>query len=259
MSRDLEGRHAVVTGGGKGIGAAIAQALAGEGANLSLLGRDTPALDALADRLHDVYGVGVTPLGADVTVAAELDGAIAAATHRLGPVSILVNNAGQAASAPFLRTSRAIWDGMLAVNVTAAFECTQRVLPAMLDAHWGRIVNIASTAGLRGVARVAAYAASKHALIGLTRSLALEIAKQGITVNAVCPGYVDTAIAERAIESITAGTGRSRVEAERLVARPSAFGRLLRPDEVAATVLWLCSPDAGAVTGQAVVIGGDIV
>jgi NAD(P)-dependent dehydrogenase (short-subunit alcohol dehydrogenase family) len=259
MTRLLTGKHAMVTGGGKGIGAACARALALRGASLTLLGRDEKALDALAAELHDTYEVGVTPMMADVTSVPELDGAFGAAAHRLGPISILVNNAGQAASEPLIRTPRALWDRMLAINATSAFDCTQRVLAGMIDNGWGRIINVASTAGLRGVARVAAYSASKHALIGLTRSLALEVAEQGVTVNAVCPGYTDTAIAEQAVHSIAEGTGRSREEALRLITRPSAFGRLLDPAEVAGVVAWLCSPDADAVTGQAIVIGGDVV
>ncbi|MGH7500255.1 MAG: SDR family NAD(P)-dependent oxidoreductase [Longimicrobiales bacterium] len=258
-NRFLAGRHAVVTGGGKGIGEAIARALAREGANLTLLGRDRGAVETLATELQAAHGTAATPLSADVTVAAEIERAFTEAVRRLGAVSILVNNAGQAESSPFTETSRDLWDRMLAVNATAAFECTKRVVPAMLEAGWGRIVNIASTAGLRGVARVAAYAASKHALVGLTRSLALELARNGITVNAVCPGYTDTAIARRAIESIATGTDRTRDEAARRIARPSAFGRLLDPDEVAAAVLWLAGPDAAAVTGQTLVIGGDVV
>ena len=258
MTRFLTGKHAVVTGGGKGIGAACARALARQGASLTLLGRDEKALDALAAELHDTYEVGVTPMQADVTSVPELDGAFGAAAHRLGPISILVNNAGQAASEPLIRTPRALWDRMLAINATSAFDCTQRVLAGMIDSGWGRIINVASTAGLRGVARVAAYSASKHALIGLTRSLALEVAEQGVTVNAVCPGYTDTAIAEQAVHSIAEGTGRSREEAMRLITRPSAFGRLLDPAEVGGVVAWLCSPDADAVTGQAIVIGGDV-
>jgi NAD(P)-dependent dehydrogenase (short-subunit alcohol dehydrogenase family) len=258
VNRFLDGKHAVITGGGKGIGAACARALAGQGASLTLLGRDESALDALANELHDAHDVSVTPIRADVTSIAELDGAFNAAMHRLGPVAILINNAGQAASEPLLRTPRAMWDRMMAVNATAAFDCTQRVLAAMIDNGWGRIVNIASTAGLRGVARVGAYSASKHAVIGLTRSLALEVAKNGITVNAVCPGYTDTAIAEKAMTSIQEVTGRSREDALALITRPSAFGRLLDPAEVAAAVVWLCSPDASAVTGQAIVIGGDV-
>lgn len=257
MSRFLEGKHALVTGGGKGIGAACARALAERGASLTLLGRDETALDALATELHDTHDVGVTPMQADVTSLAELDGAFNAAAHRLGPIHILVNNAGQAASEPVLRTPRAMWDRMIAVNATAVFDCTQRVLAAMIDHGWGRIINVGSTAGLRGVARIAAYSASKHALIGLTRSLALEVARQGITVNAVCPGYTDTAIAESAIRSITE-SGRGRDEAMKLITRPSAFGRLIDPAEVAGVVAWLCSPDADAVTGQAIVIGGDV-
>jgi NAD(P)-dependent dehydrogenase (short-subunit alcohol dehydrogenase family) len=256
--RFLAGRHAVVTGGGKGLGAAIAHALAAAGAGITILGRDADALAVTADAIQSRHGVPAHAQPADITASGDLDAVFAAARERLGDPWILINNAGIAESAPFVATSRALWDRTFAVNVTAAFACTQQVLRAMLETGGGRIVNVASTAGLRGVARVAAYAASKHALIGLTRSLALEVARQSITVNAVCPGYTDTAMAERAVAAIASRGDRTREEAERLLARPSAFGRLIQPVEVAGVVAWLCSPDAATVTGQAIVIGGDV-
>jgi NAD(P)-dependent dehydrogenase (short-subunit alcohol dehydrogenase family) len=201
----------------------------------------------------------VQAVAADLTRDEDVRRAFDAARRAFGPPGILVNNAGQAEGAPFIQTSRDLWDRMIAVNLTAAFECTRQVLPAMLEAGHGRIVNVASSAGLRGVQRVAAYAASKHGLIGLTRSLALEVAKQGVTVNAVCPGYVDTDMATRAINALMTGTGKSAEEAARMISRPSALGRLLSPDEVAAIILWLCTPAAASITGQAIVIGGDII
>ncbi len=257
--RFLLGRHALVTGGGRGIGAAIAHALARAGADISLLGRSEPDLQAEASRLAAQHGVNTAALRADVTADDNVRSAFAAAAQRFGPVQVLVNNAGQAEGAPLTQTTRELWDRMLAVNLTAAFTCAKLVLPGMLAAGSGRIVNVGSTAGLRGVARIAAYSAAKHGLVGLTRSLALEVAKQGVTVNVVCPGYVDTAMAQRAVNAVMTGTGRSAEEATQLVTRPSAFNRLLAPEEVAGVVAWLCSPNAATVTGQAIVIGGDVV
>jgi NAD(P)-dependent dehydrogenase (short-subunit alcohol dehydrogenase family) len=257
--RALEGLHAVVTGGGRGIGAATARALGGAGANLTLIGRSAPHLEATANQIASESGVRVQAVTADITDSRDVQRAFEAAHGTLGAPRILVNNAGQAEGAPFIQTSRQLWDRMMAVNLTAAFECTKLALPAMLDAGHGRIVNVASSAGLRGVQRVSAYAASKHGLIGLTRSLALEVAKQGVTVNAVCPGYVDTDMATRAIDAVMTGTGKSAEEATRMISRPSALGRLLSAEEVAGVILWLCSPAAATITGQAIVIGGDII
>jgi len=259
VDRPLERLHAVITGGGRGIGSAAAHALAAAGAHLTLIGRSAPHLETAAGHIAAKYGVRVQAVAADITRDEDVRRAFESARSTLGAPRILVNNAGQAEGAPFIQTSRELWDRMIAINLTAAFECTKQVLPAMLDAGHGRIVNVASSAGLRGVQRVAAYAASKHGLIGMTRSLALEVAKQGVTVNAVCPGYVDTDMAARAVNAVMTGTGRSAEEAVRMISRPSALGRLLSPDEVAAVILWLCSPGAATITGQAIVIGGDII
>lgn len=247
--------HAFVTGGGRGIGAAIASTLAGAGARVSLAGRDVAALDAHADTLR-TNGAAVATVPLDVADPASVDDAFRAAVERSGPVGILVNNAGQAASGTVAELSIEAWNRVIAVNLTGAFLCTRRVLPGMLESGWGRIVNMASTAGLRGVPGVAAYSASKHGLIGLTRSLALEVAKRGITVNAVCPGYTESDMAEQAVQAVMHGAGRTREEAETRIARVSPFGRLLDPAEVAATVVWLCSDDAGMITGESIVLGG---
>jgi NAD(P)-dependent dehydrogenase (short-subunit alcohol dehydrogenase family) len=257
--RFLEGQHAIITGGGRGIGRATARALGEAGANLTLLGRSAPHLEAEANHIAGQFGVRVEAITTDVTQDDQVRQAFATAERTLGAPTILVNNAGQAEGAPFIQTSRELWDRMLAVNLTAAFTCIKQVLPAMLEAGRGRIINVASTAGLRGVQRVAAYSASKHGLIGLTRSLAVEVAKQGVTVNAVCPGYVDTDMSARAVDALMTGTGKSAEEAVRMISRPSAFGRLLKPEEVAGVIVWLCSPAAATVTGQAIVIGGDTV
>jgi NAD(P)-dependent dehydrogenase (short-subunit alcohol dehydrogenase family) len=245
----LDGRHAVVTGGGRGIGAAVATALAAEGARLTLLGRDEACLKDMLETL---------PIGqavrCDVTDEAGVAVAFAAARRAFGPVAILVNNAGAAESAPFVRTSLELLRRMLDVNLIGTFLCSRAALPDMLEAGSGRIVNLASVAGLKGAAYVSAYCAAKHGVIGLTRALALETATKGITVNAVCPSYTDTDMARAAVANIVAKTGRSAADAEMELVRKNPQGRLLRPEEVAATVLWLCAPGSEAITGQAIAI-----
>jgi NAD(P)-dependent dehydrogenase (short-subunit alcohol dehydrogenase family) len=253
----IGGTHAFVTGGGRGIGAAIATALVHAGATVTIAGRDASVLAAHADRLRAAGGRAGT-VQIDVADGASVDAAFEQAIAESGEVGILVNNAGLAPSGAVADLSLDLWNRTLAVNLTGAFLCCRRVLPAMLAAGRGRIINIASTAGLRGVPYVAAYSASKHGLIGLTRSLALEVARRGITVNAVCPGYTDTDMAARAVDAVMHGTGRSREEAESRIARVSPLGRLLRPEEVAAAVLWLCDDDAAGITGQSLVVGGEV-
>ncbi len=204
----LQGRHALVTGAARGIGAAIARALADQGARLTLVGRRLEGLQALAAELPGE----VQAVAADVADPAAVEAAFAQASARFGPVTLLVNNAGQAESAPFAATSLALWQHMLAVNLTGSFLCAQAALPQMLEAGWGRIVNVASTAGLRGYAYVSAYSAAKHGVIGLTRSLALELARKGITVNAVCPGYTETELLRESIARVVEKTGRSEAD-----------------------------------------------
>lgn len=255
-SRILSGRHAVVTGGGRGIGAAIARDLAAAGATLSLFGRDRKVLVERAAELRADFGAEVGTAHCDVADASSVATAFQIATNERGAPFVLVNNAGQAEGALFQSTPREMWDRLLAVNLTGAFLCTQQVLPAMLAAKGGRIVNVASTAGLRGYARIAAYCASKHGLIGMTRALALETARHGITVNAVCPAYTQTEMSDRAVEAVRTGTGKSREEAEAMITRVIPRGTLIQPYEVASLVAWLCSPEASGVTGQALVVGG---
>jgi NAD(P)-dependent dehydrogenase (short-subunit alcohol dehydrogenase family) len=198
----LDGRHALVTGGSRGIGAAIADVLAQAGARVTVLGRDRTALDEVADR------VGGQMVVADVTDAAALATALAEAEGGLGPIDILVNNAGAAESAKFQNADDALWERMLALNLTSVVRATRHVLPGMLDRNWGRIVSVASTAGLKGYAYVSAYSAAKHAVIGLTRSLALETARTGVTVNAVCPGYTDTDLVRGSAAHLAERTGK---------------------------------------------------
>lgn len=249
-------RHALVTGGGQGIGAAIAHLLVRRGMRVTVLGRRLATGQVLAaeppDLLHAV--------AADVANAFEVAAAFADAVARFGRVDVLVNNAGQAESAPFLKMDEVLWRRMLDVNLTGTMLCTQAALPGMLEAGWGRIVNVASTAGQVGYAYVSAYCAAKHGVVGMTRALALEVASKGITVNAVCPGYTDTEIVRASIERVVAKTGRSEQEARAAFVQSNPQGRLVAPQEVADAVAWLCSEGASAITGQALsVSGGEVM
>jgi 3-hydroxybutyrate dehydrogenase len=251
MTATLEGRHAVVTGGGRGIGAAVATVLAAAGARVSLLGRNHAQLQDMAASL-----AAARALRCDVTDEAAVGAAFAEARQAFGPIALLVNNAGAAESAPLVRTSLELFRRMLDVNLVGTFLCSRAALPDMLEAGFGRIVNVASVAGLKGAAYVSAYCAAKHGVVGLTRALALETASRGITVNAVCPSYTDTDMARGAIANIVAKTGRSAEEAERELVRKNPQARLIRPEEVAASVLWLCAPGSEAITGQTIAIAG---
>lgn len=247
----LAGRHALVTGAGRGIGAAIAQQLAADGAAVTLLGRTRETLERTAAA---VGAAGVVV--ADVTDPA----AITAAVHALPRVDILVNNAGQAVSAPVTRTTDALWAEMLAVNLTGPFTCTRAVLPAMLEAGWGRVVTVASTAALRGYPYVSAYAAAKHGVLGFTRALALEVATRGVTVNAVCPGFTETDLLHDSVATIVQRTGRSEAEAREALAQLNPQRRFITPAEVASVVAHLCTPAAAALTGLALpVSGGEVM
>ncbi len=249
--RSLAGRHALVTGASRGIGAAIARGLAAEGARVTLLGRDEAALRAEMEA-----GAGEGYVTADVTDAAALLGALSQAVSARGAIEILVNNAGSASTAPFLKTDAATFQRMFEVHVLAAVHTSKFVLPGMLAAGFGRIVNVGSTASLKGARYIAAYAAAKHGLLGLTRSLALETAKTGVTVNAVCPGYTETDMVRGSLEKTRTKTGRPYDELLGEILADNPLGRLVKPEEVAAAVVWLCGEGAASVTGQGIAIDG---
>ena len=256
-STTLAGKHAVVTGASRGIGAVIAGALVAQGMRVSLLGRDAAALGRVRD---DLGGAArATAVTTDIGDSASVHAAFAAARGNFGPVELLINNAGQAASAKFTDTDEALWHRLMAVNLTGTYLCSRQAIPDMLQTGFGRIVNVASIAGLRGAPYISAYATSKHAVIGLTRSLALEYAARNITVNAVCPGYVDSDIVKNAVANIMGKTGRSESEALATLVATNPQRRLIEPQEVADTVLWLCRPGAESVTGQSIVLcGGEV-
>ncbi len=258
VTQTLKGRHALVTGAGSGIGAAIAMTLAKAGAKVTLAGRRRQPLDDVAAAIS---GDCLVLDGFDVTQPDAIAKGMETARKTFGPVSILVNNAGEAPSASFEKTTLDMWSHVLSVDLTGVFNVTQATL-ADLKTHGAgaRIINIASTAGLTGYAYVSAYCAAKHGVIGMTRALALELAKKGVTVNAVCPGFTDTPIIQRSLETIMEKTGRSRDHALAEFTKSNPQGRLIQPQEVADTVLWLASPGAGSITGQAIAIaGGEIM
>jgi 3-hydroxybutyrate dehydrogenase len=242
--------HALVTGGARGIGREIATALSAAGVAVTVLGRHRATLDEVV-----ASGAAKFAVVADVADQAAVDAAAAEVASRQ-PIDILVANAGAAESAPFGRTDTALFRRMWEVNFLGTVHVTQAVLPGMLERRRGRIVAVASTAGLRGYAYVSAYSAAKHAVIGLVRSLALETAKSGVTVNAVCPGFTETDLLENSIDNIMRKTGRNREQAVAELAKHNPQGRLVRPSEVADAVLWLCGEGASAITGQAVAVAG---
>ena len=254
--------HAVVTGAGSGIGAAIALALANSGMKLTLLGRRLEALEAT---IEDCTGAGaeiasLRAISCDVTNENNVVSAFNAATEELGPVDVLVNCAGAAPTAPFHKLSAEEWRAVIDLNLNGTFLCTAQVISGMRERRSGRIINIASTASQRGYAYVSAYCAAKHGVLGLTRALALETAGLGITVNAICPGYTDTDIIRDSVKNIAEKTGRSEAEALTEFTKTNPQGRLIDPEEVAHTVLWLCAEESRSITGQAIsVSGGEVM
>ncbi|MEM7427930.1 MAG: SDR family oxidoreductase [Pseudomonadota bacterium] len=243
----LEGKRAIVTGGGTGVGAAIARALAGAGCEVVICGRQLETLEAMAAEASNV-----TPVTVDVTCEAS----VAKLFQDAGPFDIVVANAGAADSAPLTRTSAELFDRMLDINLRGTFLTFREGLKALDGRPWGRLIAVASTAGLKGYSYVSAYCAAKHGVVGLVRAAALEAAGSGITVNALCPGFTDTPLLERSVANIVSKTQSTPEDARATLARTNPMGRLIDPDEVAAAALWLVGPGSDAVAGQAISISG---
>jgi NAD(P)-dependent dehydrogenase (short-subunit alcohol dehydrogenase family) len=248
---DLSGKHALVTGGGGGIGAAVAFALANAGAEVTICGRRLPELEFTAERHSNIHAEA-----ADVTDEASIGRLYKQAQKARGQFDIVVANAGMAESAPAEKVSQELWNKTLAINLTGAFLSVQPGLAGMREKQWGRIIFIASTAGLKGYAYVAPYVAAKHGVVGLARALAVETAKAGITVNAVCPGYTETSLLDQAVERIVAATKLSAAAARKMLEAYNPQGRFMQPQEIAGAVLWLCSEESAAITGQAISVSG---
>jgi 3-hydroxybutyrate dehydrogenase len=249
MDRILAGKLALVTGGGRGIGAAIARMLATAGARVVVCGRNKVDLDAVA---REIGGVA---LQVDLSDRRETDEVVASVGH----VDVLVNNAGAAESAALDRTTDEMWDRIVELNATAPFRVTRALVPSMITAKWGRVVNVASNAGVSGYGYTAAYCAAKHALVGMTRALAIDLARTGVTINALCPGWVDTQMVEEAVTRIAEKTGRSEDEARTQLAAMSPQRRIITPEEVAHAALMLCHDGARGIHGQTIVIDGGAV
>ncbi len=249
---------ALVTGGGRGIGRTIALALSDAGARVAVAARHQDDVDLVANEIVARGGQALA-LSCDVTEPISVSAAFARAREVFGPVDILVNNAGYAESAPLVDVDEALWAHTLAVNLTGTYRCTRAVLPEMIARRRGAIVNIASTAGRVGYRYVAAYCAAKHGVVGFTRAVALEVAAKGITVNAICPGFVDTPMTEASIARIAQKTGRSTGEARKALEAMNPQQRLVQPEEIAGVVLFLLSDQARGITGQAInVDGGEV-
>jgi NAD(P)-dependent dehydrogenase (short-subunit alcohol dehydrogenase family) len=257
----LTDKTTFITGGGRGIGRAVAHAFAREGARVFAVARTEPEVKRVAEQIRAEFGDGAAGYAScDVADPRSVEEAFAAAREFFGAgIDVLVNNAGVADSSKFTETSDEFWQRHLDINLTGTFYCMRAALPSMVERGWGRIINIASVAGKTGAPYVAAYTASKHGVLGLTRSVALEVAAKGVTVNAVCPGYVDTDMTTRAVENIQAKTGRSAADALEAIKRMSPQQRLVTPEEVAALALLLASHDGRGITGQAINVDGGTI
>ena len=256
----LENRIALITGGGRGIGRAVAFAFAHEGARVAVAARTVAQIERVAEEINEEGGLKAMAVACDVSDQESVAKAFSQVTEKFGrAVDILVNNAGIAESAPLVKTDDELWQRHIGINLSGTFYCTRAALPSMIERGWGRIINIASIAGKTGAPYIAAYTASKHGVLGLTRSVAVEMATKGITVNAICPGYVETDMAAHAVEKITAKTGKTADEALDILKRMSPQNRLVTPEEVAALALLLASEEGRGITGQAINIDGGSV
>jgi 3-hydroxybutyrate dehydrogenase len=256
----LEGKLALITGGGRGIGRAVAFAFAREGARIAVAARTGDEIGRVALEISNEMGVTATAVECDVSRTASVERMFEIVESHFGAsVDVLVNNAGIAQSAAIVKTDDELWHRHLAVNLSGTFYCTRRALPRMLERGWGRIINIASIAGKTGAPYIAAYSASKHGVLGLTRSVALEVATKGVTVNAICPGYVETQMTDHAVENITARTGKTTDEAVDILKRMNPQNRLVTSEEIAALALLLASDEGRGINGQAINIDGGTV
>jgi 3-hydroxybutyrate dehydrogenase len=252
----LSNRIALITGGGRGIGRAVAFAFAREGARVAVVARTEQEVARVAFEIRTECGVETMHASCDVSDKESIGRAFTEVERRLGSIDILVNNAGIAESAPLVKTSDELWQRHLAINLSGTFYCLRAALPQMIARGWGRIINVASIAGKTGAPYISAYAASKHGVLGLTRTVALEVATKGVTVNAICPGYVDTDMTTRALETIEARTGKSVSDALEAIKRMSPQNRLITSEEVAALALLLASEEGRGINGQAINVDG---